>query len=54
MTDNELTTLVTLATRARRNYNREWRNRNKERVKAYNAAYWMKYVARLQVESATK
>ena len=39
------------AARAERNrYQREWRAANKERVKAINARYWEKRVARLAAE----
>ena len=34
------------AKQARREYQKNWRKANKEKVKAYNAKYWQKYAER--------
>ena len=39
-----------LAILARREYQREWRKKNKERVKAYNADYWQKQAEKKVIE----
>ena len=31
-------------------YNREWRAKNKDKVKQYNAAYWERRVAKIAAE----
>lgn len=43
-----------LAREARREYARQWRAANKDRVKVYNEKYWEKRVAKQIVQEANK
>lgn len=42
------------AAEARRAYLREWRAKNKDRVRAYNARYWAKRAERANNEASRK
>lgn len=42
------------AIEARRAYKREWYKKNKERVKAYNMAYWLKRAEEYRAEQERK
>lgn len=36
--------------KARQDYNREWRRKNKERVQKYNAQYWERKAMKNKIE----
>ena len=42
------------AIEARRAYQNEWRRKNKDRIKDYNARYWQRKAEELKQQSATE
>lgn len=39
-----------MAAEAKREYFRQWRKKNKDKIKKYNQSYWRKYAERKAVE----